>query len=906
MKRSKSSRDFARIILLVCLIGLISSALAHPDPVAPTGTGTINDPYLIASIANLHWIADQVNDSYNTFSGAYFLQTADIDASETKPSGCWEETGWIPIGNSASYFSGYYDGNGHIISDLYINSPAGYIGLFGYISGGTVTNLTMTNCQITGSIVVGGLAGTLVGTYEDNAEISNCSVSGNVIASGQQSVGGLVGENSGGTIKNCSSSCSVSGYYDFVGGLVGVNSAANYNYSIINSCKATGTVKGVFHVGGLVGYNAGNAYIQQCCAFDSVRGANPPDGYYVRYTGGLVGGNYTGRITDSYARSWVLGEDYVGGLVGYNDAGTVANCYSTGEVSGSSNVGGFTGGTTYSIGQSFYDSTTSHQKDTGKGTPKNTTEMKTLSTFFNNGWDFEIETANGTLDIWDMDLSGPYNDGYPFLAWQNGSTKLLSLPQGTIPSVGNGTAANPYQIASMANLTWVAVDTNNWDEHYIQTADINASETRNGSKWIFNGWMPVGKESKAFTGSYNGQGHIIDSLYISRSAGSYQGFFGYVACDSIRNLGVINVNIQGKDRVGALAGFNSGSVIDRCFSSGSISGKENVGGLIGLHYLNVVNNSYSTASASGTSKVGGLIGRNENATLNYCYSTGNISAGEYTGGLVGRNYSSTAENCFWDTETSGKTNSQGGTGKTTAEMKTQTTFTTAGWDFTKTWAMATTFNSGYPYLQWQYTQPAVVRLSLNATQFDFGQVTIGQSSFLPLTLYCPGDDTLFITSIESSNTKFVTSIHRATLPAGTGITDTLWYYPDVTGADSGYIVITSNAVSSPDTIKVKGAGIPVSGIATGSVPCKFGLSQNYPNPFNPTTTIAFALAKEAAVTLNIYDLTGREVAVLADNESLKAGNYTRIWNAAQMPTGVYLCRIQAGDFSAVKKLVLIK
>ena len=145
-----------------------------------------------------------------------------------------------------------------------------------------------------------------------------------------------------------------------------------------------------------------------------------------------------------------------------------------------------------------------------------------------------------------------------------------------------------------------------------------------------------------------------------------------------------------------------------------------------------------------------------------------------------------------------------------------------------------------------------------------------------------------------------------TVLPGTNIADTLWYNPDVVGPDSGYIVITSNAVSSPDTVKLKGTGIPASGIIAGQIPREFALKQNYPNPFNPSTTIAFALAEDAVVSLKIYDLTGREVAALADNESLRTGKYTRIWNAAQMPTGVYFCRIQAGDFSAVKKLLLVK
>lgn len=902
MKRNGNRREFSQIILIVCLTCLTGSALAITDPVAPSGSGSSSDPYLISNFANLHWLADQVNESNNTFSGTYFVQTADIDASETVTGRDWGETGWLPIGNSGGYFSGNYNGNGHRISNLYINwTESTFLGLFGYVTGATIENLNLEDCSVRGYMYIGGL----VGAAEHLTTIQNCTVDGIIVGTGDY-IGGLTGFNSGSVITNCQTNCTVTGMKN-VGGLAGLNSTYNYDYGRIIQCVARGKVSGYFYVGGLVGQNYYCAYISESCALDSVIGTKPGEGYYVRYIGGLAGMNIgSSYITDSYARGAVIGEDYIGGLVGYNDGSSIGNCYATGAVSGSSNTGGLAGGSSYTIGGSYYDSTATYQNDTGKGTPKSTTDMKKLSTFTAAGWDFEIEDANGTSNYWDMDTSGSYNNGYPFLAWQNGSTRLLSLPAGTIPSVGNGSAQNPFEIASFENLTWVAVDTNNWDKHYIQTADISAAETWNSSKWLFGGWMPIGKESKAFTGSYDGNGHIIDSLYISRSAGSYQGFFGYVACDSIRNLGVTNVNIQGKDRVGALAGFNSGSVIERCFSSGSISGKENVGGLIGFHYLNVVNNSYSTASASGTSKVGGLIGRNENATLNNCYSTGSISAGEYTGGLVGRNYSSTDNNCFWDTETSGKTSSQGGTGKTTAEMTTQTTFTLAGWDFTNTWAMITTYNDGYPYLQWQCTQPAVVRLSLNATQFDFGQVTIGQSSFLPLTLYCPGDDTLFITSIESSNAKFVTSILRATLPAGIGITDTLWYYSEVTGADSGYIVITSNAVSSPDTVKLKGTGIPAAGIVDGQIPLKFALNQNYPNPFNPSTTIAFALAEDAAVSLKIYDLTGREVAALADNESLRAGNYLRVWNAAQMPTGVYLCRIQAGDFNAVKKLVLVK
>ncbi len=89
------------------------------------------------------------------------------------------------------------------------------------------------------------------------------------------------------------------------------------------------------------------------------------------------------------------------------------------------------------------------------------------------------------------------------------------------------------------------------------------------------------------------------------------------------------------------------------------------------------------------------------------------------------------------------------------------------------------------------------------------------------------------------------------------------------------------------------------------VPSEFTLYQNYPNPFNPSTTISFNLPSNANVSLKIYDVLGREVTTLV-NEELQAGRYQRIWNAVSFATGVYFCNLQAGNFSATKKLILIK
>jgi enterochelin esterase-like enzyme len=92
---------------------------------------------------------------------------------------------------------------------------------------------------------------------------------------------------------------------------------------------------------------------------------------------------------------------------------------------------------------------------------------------------------------------------------------------------------------------------------------------------------------------------------------------------------------------------------------------------------------------------------------------------------------------------------------------------------------------------------------------------------------------------------------------------------------------------------------------TGEVPQATALEQNYPNPFNPTTTIRFRLTTDSFVHLSVYDLLGREVATLV-NERLNAGSFSTEWNAAIQPSGTYFYRLQANEYVATKKLILIR
>jgi hypothetical protein len=97
----------------------------------------------------------------------------------------------------------------------------------------------------------------------------------------------------------------------------------------------------------------------------------------------------------------------------------------------------------------------------------------------------------------------------------------------------------------------------------------------------------------------------------------------------------------------------------------------------------------------------------------------------------------------------------------------------------------------------------------------------------------------------------------------------------------------------------------VGGIQTVRIPNFYALDQNYPNPFNPTTKITYALPKAGSVNLVVYDILGREVATLV-NEVKQAGIHTVDFNASNLASGIYFYSMKSGDFTAVKKMVLVK
>jgi len=464
---------------------------------------------------------------------------------------------------------------------------------------------------------------------------------------------GLFGQLDGGRIQSVYLlDADVTGTGWYVGGLVGYNLA-----SAILRCYSTGTVSGDTSVGGLVGYNSSGS-VTYCYSAAAVGG---------RAVGGLVGENWRGALANSYSAGAVGGRDQVGGLVGFN-SGTVSDCYSTSPVSGiGQTVGGLIGiaGPPWLsiVSDCFWNIQTSGQTTSAGGTGKTTAEMQTAKTFLDAGWDFVGETANGAEDIWKI----AEGLGYPRLSWEKYSG-------------GTGEPNDPYQIATAADLIALGETPEDYDKHFILTADIDldpklpggrvfdraviASDTNDTQDWF---------QGTPFTGGFDGNGHSISRLTIR--GGDYVGLFGQLGgarLATISNLELAEVNVVGSNHVGGLVGsvgglvgsgggtvtqcystgvvrgngyyvggligFNSnGCQMTRCASRGLIGGTGSVGGLVGCN-SGTISQCYGEGGVSGDRQVGGLAGWNHSqARVSQCYSTGTVRGTDVVGGLVGRN-----------------------------------------------------------------------------------------------------------------------------------------------------------------------------------------------------------------------------------------------------------------------------
>jgi len=616
------------------------------------GTGTATNPYKICT-------AEQLNQVRNFMDKSFILMN-DIDLTTYIPYEEkvveWENYGygWLPIGDArGETFTGTFDGAGYKITGLWINRPQSIdgvgVGLFGNANGATISNLgvELVAAGIIGFNGAGGLTG------YGSATITNCYVIGNVTAT-DANAGGLAGF--GGTITGCYATGNISGG-SYVGGLVGRN-------GVITNSYATGNVSGGNYVGGLVGQNTGS--VTGCYATGNVNGSHR--------VGGLVGENYnSGSIANSYATGNVTASiSFAGGLVGLpstSSSSTITNCYSTGNVGGTgTEKGGLAGPPSYPciIINSFYNSTTSGQSDTGRGEPKTTTEMKTQSTF--TGWNF------ATGGDWKM-CEG---QTYPILQWQPDVICDITCTHdfsvlGTLVSAATCTA--PAQHKAKCSLCG--------EEHATLLLNGAAALGHSFTKWIVNP-SNANQEIEVCSrcGVPSGNTRPVVSIYCSNDPlvgyavnatnfpdANFRAWilaqsWGSDACISYTELASIkDINVSGKN-IADLTGINFFVQLQSLNCSNNQLTTLNISWLKNLQYLSCQNNKLTALDVSASQFLKGLesFGQTQTLTLNAdgaAYSvaialnnpTGFANGITYAGGKLISNNSSIATTPFQATVT---------------------------------------------------------------------------------------------------------------------------------------------------------------------------------------------------------------------------------------------------------------
>ncbi|MEL7564051.1 MAG: GLUG motif-containing protein [Dehalobacterium sp.] len=353
----------------------------------------------------------------------------------------------MPIGDSSAMFTGVFDGQGHTITGLRINTIDSGVGLFSVTGpAARIQNVELEGVNVAGGQQVGGLVG------ENRGIITSSGVSGTV--TGHNDTDGLVGNNYAG-LTYCYSTGDVMGTGgDNIGGLAGYQVAGT-----INSCYTVGEVTldwsstgGNNNIGGLVGYQEGGT-ITTSYAVTSVEG---------RVSGGLVGKS-RGAITSSYAMGEVYGYNNGGGLVGCQEGGSISSSYAVGDVSAWLYAGGLVGnqaagsisssrpGSVYSGWGAFGGVTGLSNGTVTSSRYCSAEKMKLLSTYsgwdFQNVWAFGADNSDRPFLRWDFNQVwgwGSNGGDYfqPFLQWQG-----LPLFEG-----GNGSADNPYLVGTAHQL----------------------------------------------------------------------------------------------------------------------------------------------------------------------------------------------------------------------------------------------------------------------------------------------------------------------------------------------------------------------------------------------------------------------------------------------------------------------
>ena len=731
----KSNWLVTMLLLVMAILMPYGGAWAQTQP--SKGDGKVGNPYIITKAEELAWFRDQVNGGNKKICAKIADNVEVIDLKNfchaADASKKIDEQSWVPIGNSNKPYQGTFDGNGKTITNLYINAEQKYMGLFGYTYEGTIKNLTfeyanVTNtnsyagvlvgnalwrstlqnikisntCQIKGGNYTGGIAGSLDGnasncvnyaTVQGKEDVGGlfgyysrtgnsmtaCANYGNVTAT-SNTVGGLVGYYSSGTIQDCANYGNIEGTNN-VGGMAGYVSKGKMqnvfcygNVSATNNTKRGGMVCGYSSKGvteGMVAYYSGakltvNSQEQTVKAFgsDNLSEDNATGFTETQLKSGVVAyllqqnasseakwGQNLANDGDSYP---VIGSEHTV----YSD-NSLVNCMTYEIISGS-----FTNNTTSSAIKYQHGQTINHHVATNATcTEAATKEYWQCQDCLRTYSDSQLTEELTDVTIAEKPALGHKNDedGYcnqcqHYVAVkpsQESGVYLISKPchlawfrdyvNGTI--VDDGEAAGTTHPSASAKLT-ADIDLKNY---------CHAAE--DGKELL--SWLPIGNDNNRWKGNMDGQGHTISNLYI-KTAQNHVGLFGYTDGATIQDLIFGNAKVENVSttnektyKTGILAGYACASTNSPAHIKGikttnncTVIGQEDTGGIVGIAKINL-ENCENRSSVKGTGSVGGIAGDSFERNIKRCTNYGTVENGrnQYIGGIIGYAYGTCIEDC---------------------------------------------------------------------------------------------------------------------------------------------------------------------------------------------------------------------------------------------------------------------
>ncbi|MEX0679825.1 MAG: GLUG motif-containing protein, partial [Balneolales bacterium] len=356
-------------------------------------------------------------------------------------------------------------------------------------------------------------------------------------------------------------------------------------------------------------------------------------------------------------------------------------------------------------------------------------------------------------------------------------------------------------------------------------------------------------------------------------------------------------NVSGGVEVGGLIGCNYGIVRESFALDNTIEGDEHVGGLAGRTY-GEISNSYARGRVNGSSMVGGLVGTHfhQGGDIINTYAAGRVTGNNEVGGLAGSNHADIISG-YWDIEATeqsqgaGFGNFNGIEGLITSEM----TGTAAeehmpSFPFYEKWITET---DDYPRLLWELPY-----FMIRITEAD-NPVYRGNSNVITAMVTNIGgvEDRQTIELINDAGQ--ILDIHEdLTLAGGDSLEIVLSWTPGEDDPLREYELIV-RTLNRSETVNTRLEEHP------DNIPSALTLSQNFPNPFNSSTVISYGLPETSHVRLEVFDLLGRRVRLLL-NDEISAGRHRVLFDAGGLPSGMYLYRLSAGNALQSRTLHYIK